>query len=154
MDFTRVKIITNEPGATYQGSVWDRFLTVQTTTHKTIRVFDPECLSVELEISSFYKLVLAPTSAIISDQLVKDSEQYVFSGEIIDLNFVIGRQTFSKVKMSRAFELRIRVQTVFGSVLLSPRDFTFGDFSNPNYQPSLGDTVYWTTGKWMLMAIV
>ena len=153
MEFTTVQIITNKPGAQYQGSIWDRFLTVRTTTQAEIIVFDPDYISDELQVGVSYDLVLTPSSPKISDQPITDGQFHLFEGEIRDLHFISQSDDFTR--LSRGEELpQILINTTFGNLLFWQADFEYGQFSNPNYKPKVGDTVYWTTPKWFLLAIV
>ncbi|MBZ0291385.1 MAG: hypothetical protein K8L99_02350, partial [Anaerolineae bacterium] len=58
MQFMVVEIVKNEDGATYEGGVFTRFLTIRTSDGHLLSVFDPEVLSTDVEEGGVYDLLL------------------------------------------------------------------------------------------------
>jgi hypothetical protein len=57
--FVQGGLVVNRPGATYQGHIWDRFLTFEFDSGDRLEVFDPHCISTDMAPGNEYELILS-----------------------------------------------------------------------------------------------
>jgi hypothetical protein len=138
-------LIDNEPGATYEGTVYDRWLTLRHSSGRTLRVFDMSCATGDLSVGSrrFWVLrVSFPEAAAVLDATPTPAiEPGEWMGTIVAINWLAPAQPLALVG-AEPTRGQVVIETDVGQVMLGPRDV-------PGAR--VGATITWRGGRWDLI---
>ncbi len=160
MNFITGRLAANEVGVTYEGVVYDRWLTVQLADNQTLRIFDPglddEPMSSTLQVEEDYTFLLAPLlfgglativphTEIASPIVISDPKK-VCQGKIVDAHWKaeVGAYRFARLGLYK--QEWVLVVTSLGVILLSQK----GDIRT---SVSVGDVLQWKTSRWDLYGV-
>jgi hypothetical protein len=145
--FVKATLVRNDPGATYDGVVYDRFLTLRLSDGGELSVFDmDEPLSEGLEVGRTYQLVLAVSAPIGIRTGASSRPDAKWTGRVIepqwraiDLNLARARPEL----LDRAW---ILLESGIGELLLNPRDLP-----GPS---QTGENIRWDDARFDLYGVV
>jgi hypothetical protein len=126
--FVLATLEQNEPGAVYEGSVFDRWLTILHSSGKRLHIFDPSFpvnMSASLKVGQPYELVISPV--VLGDLKVQNDnnefnqgERY-WQGKVLTLDWQFREESFSHAVSDLQSERWSLVETDLGTIALQPR---------------------------------
>jgi hypothetical protein len=145
--FVRGTLLRNEPGATYQKVVYDRFLTVRMPTGDELRVFDMgDPISEDLEPGLKYELVLVVTVPQGLRQGAERAPDTHWAAHVLEASWRANLADFARVRPELLDRDWVLAETAIGSLLLSPRDIP---------RPVIaGENIRWDEARFDLFGIV
>ncbi|MBZ0293176.1 MAG: hypothetical protein K8L99_11480 [Anaerolineae bacterium] len=157
MSFVIARIVTNEDGATYEGGVFDRFLTIEANDNSLLTIFDLEAISTNIEEGSTYELLLLATIMVDVKYYPPDSavkEQPRFQAKLLNMTWSSPESGYLKLdpRLLYSFSGRrgswVLAETGYGNILLSRSAVkkTEGEIKT-------GGTVTWEESRFDLLAI-
>ncbi len=126
-NFVAGVLISNEPNAVYEGSVFDRYLKLQLDNGGSLVVFDPEAISGKLVVGHRYQIIIFPL-VLTYLQYIEKEENLAFKeglihGKIKSLNWMppqISSNIYRAVHKGSLFGENpfILVETSYGAIIL------------------------------------
>lgn len=121
-------LVRNRAGATYEGIIYDRRLTLQLPKDREIFIFDPiEPISTDLPVDEVYELVLVPF--VVSVQIVSASSPEEsptdfegWQGTVIDAHWQAQKGKYRLARPGLYEKEWILLSTTHGDLLLDPED--------------------------------
>jgi hypothetical protein len=117
--FVHAVLERNDPGAQYEGIVYDRVLTIRHSSGRVLEVFDMSApLASGLEPGRAYDLLIAAT--LPRDLRVDGSASARWHGKVIDVSWTAPEAPL--IREGIADRRWVLVETEIGAVLMSPLD--------------------------------
>jgi hypothetical protein len=148
-------LVQNKDGATYEGVVYDRRLTLRLPNGRELSVFDPaDPISTTLHIGEVYEMVLVPF--VVSVNLVPLSQSSAgleaatesnnWQGTVIDPNWEAQKNAFRLVRTELYEQRWVHIATPLGNIIIRPE--SVGATLN------IGTVVQWKSTRLDLYAVV
>lgn len=148
-DFIEGTLERNAPGATYEGIVYDRVLTIRNVEERRLSVFDSEAISADLFVGELYEMLLQPlmpVSTRYSPMRPTDLDPFDCVGEVIALRWRAAGRTF-RCAISDVYEREwILLATALGQLLVSKDSITV--------RVEVGSFLCWHESRLDLVAVV
>ncbi len=140
----------NEPGAIFEGHIWDRNLEFRASDGTVITIFDFDNISEELKVGQTYHLVISLMAFPLkySRAEIVDVSPETWSGEIMDLAWDSTKESFQyhTPKIHNRLN-QVLVHCRIGNVITS--------LSTDKYQMmQIGNVVYWESCRWDLYGVL
>ena len=148
-DFITGVLVQNEEGATYEGTVYDRFLQLRLKQGQVLSIFDPPVpISTNLLVNEVYQMVLAVLAISVTPAAENPSELKAdeWEGTIAELDWKVPQERYRSARPSLSSRSWVLVTTSLGQLLINRKEIT-----SPI---SVGERVRWENIRFDLYAVI